>query len=140
MFDAAFLIAVRKYVYLLVYLLMLIPVLNFFIYIAFKIYLGVKGHELARDSETFDSAAERTGFLKGIDWAGKVMFFVLLAIFALSLILVAFGVADVFSELDRIEQDINGNQPGIEAQLDIDAGIDNGASATQTPATQTPTQ
>lgn len=87
MFDPAFLIAIQKYAYLLVYLLMLIPILNFIVWIGFKIYLGLKGREMARDSATFASAEEREGFFKGFDWAGKVLFFVALAFFVLSLLL-----------------------------------------------------
>jgi hypothetical protein len=94
MFDPAFLIAIQKYVYLLVYLLMLIPVLNFIVWIGFKIYLGLKGREMARGSATFASAEQREGFFKGFDWAGKVLFFVGLAFFVLGLLLsLVFGIS-----------------------------------------------
>lgn len=94
MFDAPFLIAIRKYNYLWFYLLFLIPLLNLFAILGIKIYLGIKGAEIARTSTTFASEEEYNGFMKGLDWAGKVLFFVGLAIFALSLILTfAFGAA-----------------------------------------------
>lgn len=87
MFDAPFLIAIRKYAYLLVYLLMLIPLLNFIVYLGLKIYLGIKGRELAQDSETFNSRQERVGFFRAFDWAGKVLFWVMVAVFVLGIIL-----------------------------------------------------
>jgi hypothetical protein len=99
MFDPAFLIAIQKYAYLLVYLLMLIPILNFIVWIGLKIYLGLKGREMARDSATFASAEEREGFFKGFDRAGKVLFFVSLAFFVLSLLL---SLTVGMSIIDRI--------------------------------------
>ena len=89
MFDAPFVIATRNYWYLLVYVTMVIPIANIIIYLGYKIYLGIKGREMAVESETFDSAEERAGFFKAFDWAGKVLFFVML-VFAL--IGIAFGI------------------------------------------------
>lgn len=67
-----FLLAVRKYMYLLVLLLMLVPILNILIMIGFMIFLGIKGRELARESRTFSNHEQYLGFMKGADHAGKV--------------------------------------------------------------------
>lgn len=94
MFDVPFLIAARKYAYLWFYLLFLIPIVNLFAILAIKIYLGIKGREIARTSKTFASEEEFLGFMKGFDWAGKVLFFVGLTVFVLGLIATfAFGAA-----------------------------------------------
>lgn len=111
MFDAPFLIATRKYKYLWFYLLLLVPILNFFAIAAIKIYLGIKGAEIARTSSTFDSEAEYNGFMKGFDWAGKVSFFIGLAIFALGLIGVfagAFAFSEMFTTMSPADFGVEG--------------------------------
>lgn len=116
MLDAPFLIAIQKYVYLLVYLLMLIPFLNFIIYIGFKIYLGLKGHEMAENSSAFDSKEEREGFFKGFDWAGKVLFFVTIAFFVIGLLSsLLFGM----SMMSAVGGDTNFGNPSGNGQFEM---------------------
>ena len=81
-----FLIGIRKYVYLLLYLLYLIPFVNFIAWIGIMIFMGVKGRELAAESKTFTSREQYVGFMKAIDHAGKVIFFFTVALIALALI------------------------------------------------------
>jgi hypothetical protein len=96
MFDAAFLIAIKKYQWLFWYLLYLVPFVNFVFMIVFKIYLGVKGRTIAATSTYFQDERELRGFMKGIDHAGKVLFFIMLAVLVIWLVLVAlFGAASI---------------------------------------------
>jgi len=90
MLDPAFLIGIKKYKYLFWYLIMLVPFVGFLFYIGFKIYLGVKGREIASTS-TYLRGDERRGFMKGLDNAGKITFFS--SLIFLALWLVFFGVA-----------------------------------------------
>lgn len=84
--DPFFLIAIRRYIFLLLYLLYFIPGINFIAVIGIKIYLGLKGKELAEHSPTFSSAEERKGFFKAIDHAGLITFIIALVIMVLSFI------------------------------------------------------
>ncbi|NTV22003.1 MAG: hypothetical protein HGB03_00330 [Candidatus Yonathbacteria bacterium] len=86
MFGPAYLIAVKKYQYLLGYLLMLIPIINFVAMIGIAIYLGIKGHTLVVESPMFANNDERAGFNRAIDHAGRIMFFVSLACAVIALI------------------------------------------------------
>lgn len=78
-FNIVFAIATRNYKYLLIMILFFIPVVNIFAIIGAMIYFGVKGREIARNSKTFANKDEYLGFMKGVDHAGKVMFFVYIA-------------------------------------------------------------
>jgi hypothetical protein len=84
-----FIIAVRKYTLLLLYLLMFIPIVNFLAQFGIMIYLGLKGRELAAASPTFSSREQYIGFMKAIDHAGWIMFLIALAM------LLVFGVVFV---------------------------------------------
>lgn len=84
--DPFFIIAIRRYVFLLLYILYFIPLVNIVAMIGIKIYLGLKGRELAESSPTFNSAEERKGFFKAIDHAGLITFIVALVMIVLSLI------------------------------------------------------
>ena len=86
MFGPAYFIAVKKYEYLLIYLLMFIPIVNFIAMIGIAIYLGMKGHTLVATSTMFANDAERAGFNHGIDHAGKIMFILVLISFVLAFI------------------------------------------------------
>jgi uncharacterized membrane protein YdbT with pleckstrin-like domain len=77
-----FIIAIREYAYLFLLLLMLIPFLNFLVFIGFAIYLGINGREMARKSKTFANNEQYLGFMKGLDHAGKIVFYFYAAIFA----------------------------------------------------------
>jgi hypothetical protein len=94
MFDMVFVIAIRKYIYLLFALLFFIPILGFFAMIGVKIFFGLKGHQLAAESGAFANEDELRGFLKAVDHAGFVVFIV--AIVGIVLILgtvLLFGAA-----------------------------------------------
>ncbi len=82
-FGPAFLIAIRKYMYLWVYVLMFIPLLNIFALLGMAVFLGIKGHELVAQSPAFLNSDERNGFTRAMDHAGFIMFLVLLAGFLL---------------------------------------------------------
>lgn len=71
--DPFYLIALKKYDYLWMYLAYFIPGLNFFAMIGIKIYLGYKGHQLAAESKMFKNNDERNGFIKATDHAGFIM-------------------------------------------------------------------
>jgi hypothetical protein len=79
MFGPAYLIAVKKYMYLLWYLLMLLPIINFIAMIGLPIYWGLKGTELAKDSTMFKNEDERSGFLRAINHAGFISFLIAIA-------------------------------------------------------------
>lgn len=109
--DVPFLIAIKKYTYLWFYLLLLIPIVNLFAILGIKIYLGMKGREMAMTSKTFASKDEYNGFMKGFDWAGKVLFFVSLAIFALGLIgglVGAFAMGEMFNVMSPVDFSVEG--------------------------------
>lgn len=93
MFDAAFLVAIKQYALLPWYLLLFVPFVNFVFIVAFKIYLGTKGRALAAASPQFANHDEFAGFMKGLDHAGKVLFFVMLAFVAIAIILSLAGFA-----------------------------------------------
>lgn len=86
-FNAAFLIAIRRYKLLWWYLLMLIPVVNLIFGLAMAIYLGLKGHELGTGGGSFDNQSEYNGFFKATDHAGFVFFIIGLVIFIAWIIL-----------------------------------------------------
>lgn len=87
-----FLIAIRKYEYLYVLILFLIPIVNIFAGFGMIIYLGMNGRELARNSRTFSNHEQYLGFMKGIDHAGKIISYVMLPVFALGVIVSVFIV------------------------------------------------
>ncbi len=86
LFGAPFLIAIKKYHMLWWYLLYLVPVVNFFFWIVFMIYLGIKGHEMAATSRHFENQHEYNGFIKAVDHAGKILTIVAIVIIAAGLI------------------------------------------------------
>ena len=92
MVNAAFLIGAKRYKYLWWYLLAVIPLVNIVFFVAFFIYTGVKGHEIAARGTQFANQSEYDGFVKGLDHAGKVLFWVVVILFVLWLILFAVGM------------------------------------------------
>lgn len=80
MFNLYFAIAVRKYAYLWLFFLNLIPYLGTLV---MMIIFGMKGRELAATSRTFDNKEQSIGFIKAMDHAGKIVFFILLCFIAL---------------------------------------------------------
>ncbi|MBI5732670.1 hypothetical protein HY967_01785 [Candidatus Jorgensenbacteria bacterium] len=91
MFDIPFLIAIKKYVWLLFYLLAFVPIVNAIFLIIFKIVMGMKGAALAAQSPQFTNQDEYNGFMRALDHAGKITFFGLIVVFVLIIGLVLFG-------------------------------------------------
>jgi hypothetical protein len=93
MFAPAYLIAVKKYKYLLLYLLGLVPFINVIAMIGIPIFVGLKGHGFVVESDMFKNDDERAGFNRAIDHAGWIMFLVTLAGLVLSLLFAGLFVA-----------------------------------------------
>lgn len=86
MFNAAFLIGVKRYKFLWWFILGFIPFVNIIFWIVMVIYLGIKGHELAARGTQFANQSEYDGYVKGQDHAGKVFFFLFLIIAAAGIV------------------------------------------------------
>ena len=123
MFGPFFLVAIRKYWYLLLNLLpivllfgtsllwvvivlpqafsgassggpllVLAPIMiaiGFLSFLAVPIYFGIKGRVLASQSRTFANRDQYIGFMKVIDHAGKVAFFITVACIGVALLIMA---------------------------------------------------
>lgn len=74
MLGPTYIIAVKKYMYLLLYLLFFVPIVGVIAFLIIAIVLGKKGRQLAYESSIFANESEATGFIKAADFAGKVMF------------------------------------------------------------------
>ncbi len=94
MFNMAFAIAVREYMYLFVYLLFLVPIVNFIAMPAVMIFFGLKGREIAQKSKVFANKDQYLGFMKAMDHAGLISFYISLAFFVLG-ILAMFGLGSI---------------------------------------------
>lgn len=82
MFNIFFAACLKRYWFLLWFGALLVPIVNLFVpfvLLGLMIYFGVKGRELAARSAVFTSKQQYIGFMKGIDHAGKCMFFLSLA-------------------------------------------------------------
>ena len=88
MFDFIFIIATKRYIYLLLFLLYLIPLVNFFAMIGIRIYLGTQGRRIAAESTIFSNKDEIRGFMKAIDHAGYITFIFTVVVFILAFVLV----------------------------------------------------
>ena len=86
MFSPPVIFASRRYIWLLLYLLMIIPFINIIGWLIPMIVLGIKGRDLIMTSHTFANQDEARGFMKGIDHAGKIMFWITLILLGLGLI------------------------------------------------------
>ena len=95
-FHLPFLIAVKRYTLIWWYLLAIIPLVNIIFFIVFAIYLGLNGHRLAVSGGQFTNQSEYDGYFKGINHAGKVIFFAMVIVVVLVLVLITaafiFGV------------------------------------------------
>lgn len=91
-----FAIGLRKYWYLLLILIGMVPFVGGLISIGVMIYFGIKGREMAAASSVFANKEQYIGFMKGIDHAGKVMFFVSLIFLAL-VVAIVITFASLFS-------------------------------------------
>lgn len=76
MFHIYFAACIKRYWYLLWMIALVVPYVSGIITFGLMIYFGVKGRELAAGSPVFKSKQQYIGFMKGIDHAGKVIFFV----------------------------------------------------------------
>ena len=90
-FQLPFLLAVKRYAMMWWYLLLLVPVVNILFLILFAVYLGENGRLLAATGGAFANQDEYEGYFKGIDRAGKMIFFACVLIAAIALILLVFG-------------------------------------------------
>ncbi|HVN26269.1 MAG TPA: hypothetical protein VMT99_01265 [Candidatus Paceibacterota bacterium] len=93
MMNASFIIAIKRYQLLWWYLLMLIPFVNWIFFIVFMIYLGSKGHEFAAASSQFGNQSEYDGFMKAVDHAGRIMFYVALAFVVVGILFAIVGLS-----------------------------------------------
>ena len=96
MFNFLFAIAIRRYLYLLWLLALVIPIVNFFVILGLMIYFGLKGRAMAAESKTFSNRDQYIGFMKGIDHAGRILFFFYAVIFTLILVGVMAAVGGIF--------------------------------------------
>lgn len=119
MLDPFFIIAIKKYQFLFVYLLYFVPFINFLAMIGIKIYLGLYGRKMAEESTIFSNNDQFEGFMKAIDHAGKVVFYVSLALVILTM--VAFGMIFSFAanQIGDFERDFERNfEQDIERSMD----------------------
>ena len=89
MFDFIFIIATKKYIYLLLFLLYLIPLVNFLAMIGIRIFLGTQGRRIAAESQMFSNKDEWQGFMKALDHAGYIIFIVTVIVLILGFVLMA---------------------------------------------------
>jgi hypothetical protein len=112
MFQWAFAVAIKKYILLVLFVLMFIPFVNIVAWFGIAIFFGLKGREYARQSDMFTNKDQYLGFMKAVDHAGKIFFYVFVAFFVLS-ILLSFTVlrslmnagesSSIFSEMQQME-------------------------------------
>ena len=108
MFEPILIIATKKYVYLLFFLLYLIPLINFIAIIGIKIFFGLKGREIVMQSPAFSNSDEARGFMKGLDHAGFISFIFTVVMFALSFLFLGALFSGLLSGGMEISPDIYG--------------------------------
>jgi hypothetical protein len=113
MLGPMFFIGIKRYSYLFMYLLCLIPIANIILFFAIPIYLAKKGRELAYASPMFKSEAEVDGFMKGVDHAGKVSFFVSIIIWAITFVFYIVLWITVISHMPGSNQLNQSRLPGL---------------------------
>lgn len=91
MLNASFLIGAKRYKLLWWWLLALIPIVNIVFWIAMLIYLGINGHKIAAEGTQFANQSEYDGYVKGLDHAGKVVFFVVLVVLVIVIVALLAG-------------------------------------------------
>lgn len=112
MFDPVFLIATRKYAWLLLYVLMFVPILNFVAAIGIKVFLGLKGHSFAAESTSFENEEQRKGFMTAFDHAGLIIFCITVAVILIGLLFSAAFAGSFFGALMHGMPGIPGDMPG----------------------------
>lgn len=103
MFNIFFAACLKRYWFLLWFGALLVPIVNLFVpfvLLGLMIYFGVKGRELAARSAVFTSKQQYIGFMKGIDHAGKCMFFLSLAGLLVMVVIMMIIATIVLRELD----------------------------------------
>ena len=111
MFDPVIIIGAKKYWYLLWYILYFIPLVNIVFIVAFKIYMGIKSHDIVAKSPAFANEDERRGFLSGVNRAGFVFFWIFLAFFIIWLVFaLTIGTAGFMSARKAAESAKSGYQ------------------------------
>ncbi len=98
MFSPVVILGSKRYVYLLLYLLGIIPLVGPLLWIAVMIFMGVKGRALVMASGVF-SDEEARGFMKGIDHAGKIMFWIMIVLVIVGIIFGLVAGASLFGLL-----------------------------------------
>lgn len=88
MLNFIYLIAIKKYKYLLLFLLMLIPFVNMLAWIGLPLYFGFFGGKLAYQSSMFANKTEADAFMRAINHAGKVCFFLYVIFVIISVVLI----------------------------------------------------
>jgi hypothetical protein len=83
MFAPVYMVATKNYLYLLLYLLMIIPIINIFVQLGISIYMGLKAHNMVAGSVMFRSDDERNGFNRAMDHAGFIFFCLFVVLFVL---------------------------------------------------------
>jgi len=96
MASTMFLLGIRKYAYLWIYLVGLIPFVGPFAILAFMLFLGAKGREMAMRSPAFSNRDQYVGFMKAIDHGGKIMFFLFVFLIILVAVSLSFAAAYIW--------------------------------------------
>ena len=85
MFEPILIIGTKQYMYALLFLLYLLPLINILAVIGIKIYFGLKGREFAFESGAFENRDQWKGFMNTLDHAGYVLFIITAVFIAIGL-------------------------------------------------------
>jgi hypothetical protein len=122
-----YLIAIRRYLLLAPYILLLVPILNIFVFLGYGIFLGIKGRDMASHSTSFANRDQYIGFMKGVDHAGKVFFFVYVAIIVVTLVLATTVLSSLGGARERAREASERQQAAmeqVERELEAELGAD----------------
>ncbi len=97
MFTPVFIIGTKRYIYLLWYLLLIIPFLGPLLMFGFQIYLGLNAKKLLEGNKMFDNEDEKVGFVKGINHDGFVSFIIAIVLILVGLLFFGAILAAMFS-------------------------------------------
>jgi hypothetical protein len=82
-FSPYFIVGAKRTQLLWWYLFAFVPFLNIIFWIVVFFYFGTNGHEVAAKGTQFANQSEYDGYVKGLDYAGKIFFWIILAIIVL---------------------------------------------------------
>lgn len=100
-FSPYFIVGARRHALLWWYLFAFVPFLNIVFWVAVFFYFGSKGHQVAANGAQFANQSEYDGYVKGLDHAGKIFFWIFIAL----MICVALWVVAFFGAyVSRIHQ------------------------------------